>query len=149
MKLITGRKIKMRIVAVITAVTLISLQLLTGAIAAASGGEAGSQAYNLSRLVAGNNEFAFAMYQKIYSGDKSNIFFSPLSISTALGMTYAGAGGNTERQMAGVLRFNLPQTELHAAFADLAGKLKAATSDQCRLDVANALWGQAGVCLQG
>ena len=49
-------------------------------------------------LVKGNSTFAINLYQKL-SSSKGNIFFSPYSISSALGMTYAGARGNTEKEI--------------------------------------------------
>ena len=55
-------------------------------------------------VVEGNNRFALELYQKLRGGDK-NLFFSPYSISTALAMTYVGAKGTTEVQMADTLRF--------------------------------------------
>ena len=61
----------------------------------------------LDRLVAGNSAFAFDLYRTLSSED-GNLFFSPYSISQALAMTYAGARGETERQMADTLHFTLP-----------------------------------------
>ncbi len=50
-------------------------------------------------VVEGNNQFAMDLYQQL--GKKpGNKFFSPYSISTALGMTYAGAKGQTAKEMA-------------------------------------------------
>jgi serpin B len=58
-----------------------------------------------ARLAArGNNCFALELYQKL-QGEKGNLFLSPYSISTALAMTYAGARGQTQEQMAQVLCF--------------------------------------------
>ena len=58
-----------------------------------------------ARLAAcGNNCFALQLYQKL-QGEKGNLFFSPYSISTALAMTYAGAKGRTQEQMAQTLCF--------------------------------------------
>ena len=57
---------------------------------------------DLEELVRGNNEFAFDLYAQL-SKKPGNVFFSPYSISTALGMTYAGARGNTAKEMANSL----------------------------------------------
>ena len=37
------------------------------------------------------------------AGEGGNLFYSPYSISSALGMTHAGARGNTAAEMAKVL----------------------------------------------
>jgi serpin B len=60
-------------------------------------------------IVAGNNKFALELYAKLRS-EEGNLFFSPYSISTALAMAHAGARGQTEAQMAGVLHFPLLQS---------------------------------------
>ena len=46
-----------------------------------------------------NNQFAVELYGKLCAQD-GNLFFSPYNIETALGMTYAGADGETAAQMA-------------------------------------------------
>jgi serpin B len=80
----------------------------------------------LSALVSGNNTFAFNLYHTLQTKQidaAGNMFFSPYSISTALAMTYAGAAGDTEKQMSSALDFTLPQAQLHAAFNELALQL--------------------------
>ena len=57
---------------------------------------------DLSELAAANREFALDLYQRLASSD-GNLFCSPFSISSALAMTYAGAEGKTEEEMAVVL----------------------------------------------
>ena len=57
-------------------------------------------------LVDGNSAFAFDLYQAL-GGQSGNLFYSPHSISLALSMTYAGAGGQTASQMADTLHFPL------------------------------------------
>jgi len=95
-------------------------------------------------LVRGDNAFALDLYGKLRE-QEGNLFFSPYSISTALGMTYAGARGNTEAQMAKVLHFDLPQEKLHPAFKSLLEGLGARRKEGgYELSVANALWGQKG-----
>ena len=98
---------------------------------------------DLTALVQGNSAFACDLYQKIRS-DNSNLFFSPYSISAALAMTYAGARGETEHQMAETLHFTLPQERLHPAFNALDLALASEGNENFRLDIANALWGQVG-----
>lgn len=95
-------------------------------------------------LVEGNNAFALELYAKLRQG-QGNLFFSPYSISTALAMTYAGARGETDRQMARVLHFLLPQQQLHATFGAVLKDLNArGEKGGYELTVANALWPQKG-----
>ncbi len=97
-------------------------------------------------LVAGNNQFAIDLYHVLFD-KRGNLFYSPYSISLALAMTYAGARGETEQQMADVLRFALPQELLHPAFnaldQALASRGERLNEEQrFRLNIANAIWGQ-------
>ena len=93
-------------------------------------------------LMNGNTAFALDLYDELRE-DEGNLFFSPYSISTALAMTYAGARGNTEKQMAQVLHFTVPQDQLHPAFASMEAALKAIQEKgDVELRVANALWPQ-------
>jgi serpin B len=106
----------------------------------------------LAQLVAGNSQFAFDLYQALrQEGGEGNLFYSPYSISIALAMAYAGARGETERQMAEALHFTLPQDRLHPSFNALDLELAsrgeqpiAENGRPFRLKVANALWGQRG-----
>ena len=103
---------------------------------------------DVTELTTGNTTFALNLYQQLRAKE-GNVFYSPFSISEALAMTYAGARGNTETQMAAALNFTLPQDKLHAAWNNLDTALmsrgkgaKAADGKAFRLSVANALWGQ-------
>lgn len=79
---------------------------------------------DLKALVEGNNAFAIGLYKKIAEKEKGNIVFSPHSIHTALAMTYAGARGDTAKEMAKVLGFGLlTQEKVHACQHSLARKL--------------------------
>ena len=102
----------------------------------------------LTTLVSGNSAFAFDLYQALRDED-GNLFYSPYSISLALAMTYAGARGETEKQMADTLHFTLPQDRLHLAFNSLDLELsqrgkgaKGKDGEGFRLNIANAIWGQ-------
>uniref|UniRef100_A0A8C3XP28 Serpin domain-containing protein n=1 Tax=Chelydra serpentina TaxID=8475 RepID=A0A8C3XP28_CHESE len=53
---------------------------------------------NLSKA---NTTFSFNLFKKLSeNASTENIFFSPLSISSALSMVFLGAKGNTAAQMA-------------------------------------------------
>lgn len=93
-------------------------------------------------LVQDNSAFAMDLYQKLRASD-GNIFFSPYSISTALAVTYAGARGNTEKELAKTLRFSLDQENLHPAFAQVESRLnRLQKAGNIKLSVANSLWPQ-------
>ena len=95
-------------------------------------------------VVEGDTTFAFDLYGQLKSAP-GNLFFSPYSISTALAMTYAGAWGDTEKQMRQVLHFGDSQEQLHASFAKLQHQLgEAGKQNGIELDLANALWAQKG-----
>jgi serpin B len=105
---------------------------------------------DMAELVSGNTAFAFDLY-RLLKDEEGNLFYSPYSISQALAMTHAGARGDTETQMADALDFMLPQDRLHPAFnsLDLAlasrGQGAAGKDDKgFRLNIVNAIWGQAG-----
>lgn len=95
-------------------------------------------------LYGSNTTFAFDLYSQLRARE-GNLFFSPYSISTCLAMTYAGARGETEKQMAAVLHFNQKQDQLHSAFGVLQRQLhEASTRKGVELSIANALWAQQG-----
>jgi serpin B len=97
---------------------------------------------DLATLVQGNTEFAVALYQQLRA-QRGNLFFSPLSISTALGMLYGGARGHTEEEMARSLRFTLPQDKLHLSFALLQRELRGTRElNGYELSTANRIWVQ-------
>ena len=103
-------------------------------------------------LVNGNDEFAFNLYQAL-KGEPGNLFFSPYSITQALAMTYAGASGETQQQMAATLHFTLPDNRLNATLNALDIGLAAMGNNNdeqaaFKLSVVNALWGQSGYAFQ-
>lgn len=107
-------------------------------------------ASDLSDLVDDNAGFAFDLYQFLRE-QEGNLFYSPFSVSLALAMTYAGARGDTEAQMADALHFLLPQERLHPVFnvldIELARRGEGAQGKDekgFRLNIVNAIWGQEG-----
>lgn len=101
---------------------------------------------DVENLVNGNNAFALNLYQSLASQD-GNLIYSPFSISLALAMTYAGARGETESQMADVLHFT-GQDSTHKAFnaldLGLAQHGQSTNKDlkPMQLNIANAVWAE-------
>ncbi|HEX5105245.1 MAG TPA: serpin family protein [Pirellulaceae bacterium] len=93
------------------------------------------------------NGFAFDLYREV-GKQEGNLFVSPASISTALAMTYAGANGQTEKEMAHVLHFDriptqLPVERFHEAYGKLTTLLNSGGGQGGYvLSTANRLWGQ-------
>lgn len=99
------------------------------------------------RVAAGNNAFAVNLYHQLRPSD-DNLAFSPYSISAALAMTYAGAGGATAGQMAAALHFEPLAGGFHPAWEDLTASIRRAGEQaKGQLHVGNALWGQQGEAL--
>ena len=103
---------------------------------------AGASSAAVAELVTANNRFAVDLFAKLSAGPGENAFFSPYSISTALGMTWAGARGETATQMAKVLHFSgLPEAAVAGSFAKLQQVLSEAQSQTgAELLIANSLW---------
>ncbi|MGO8926192.1 MAG: serpin family protein [Limisphaerales bacterium] len=94
----------------------------------------------MSPLVEANTAFALQLYGKLRSTE-GNLALSPYSISSALAMTYAGARGDTARQMEQTLHFDPSNTGLHELFSRLDAALKVAQGSN-ELSIANSLWPQ-------
>ena len=107
---------------------------------------------DVANLVDGNNAFAVDLYNSLRS-ENGNLILSPYSISLALAMTYAGARGETESQMAKTMHFP-PQDQLHPAFNVLDLVLEKdpinLNKDQepMKLNIANAVWSEQIVQFQ-
>jgi serpin B len=95
-----------------------------------------------------NLAFSVDMYLALRSSQPGNFLFSQTSISTALGMLYAGAATTTATEMSDALHFSLPAARLHAAFnaLDLALTTPPPTANAARfrLEIANSIWIQDG-----
>ncbi|NXB28403.1 A1AT antiproteinase, partial [Eulacestoma nigropectus] len=95
------------------------------------------------KLAPSNAEFAFKFYKQIRdeSGDR-NIFFSPLSISTAFTMLTLGARSNTLRELYKGLAFNLTEMEeqeIHEGFQHVLQLLND-PHREVQLNIGNALF---------
>lgn len=96
----------------------------------------------LTNRISRTNDFAFRLYGELKSSDE-NLIISPHSIVTCFGMAYAGARGNTEREIADVLCFNYPQSGFHTVLKQLNDILT--NRQEVDLRIANGCWGREGL----
>jgi serine protease inhibitor len=91
--------------------------------------------------------FGLELYKDLQAGTggSGNLFLSPLSISTALAMVYAGARGETAAQMASVLHLSGDAAGIAHEFGTLLADLNSAGQGDYALSIADALWGQQGM----
>ncbi|KAJ8277739.1 hypothetical protein GJAV_G00079350 [Gymnothorax javanicus] len=95
----------------------------------------------MESLKAANTNFSLDLFKKIRERKETdNIFYSPLSISSALAMVYMGARGNTATQMSQSLHFEKADG-LHAGFRTLMSELNKEGAPYA-LSLANRLYGE-------
>ena len=98
-------------------------------------------------VAAGNNHFGLDLYGKLRKTE-GNLFVSPFSVSSALGMTAIGANGATREQMLATLHLPAADAQRNAGFKQILAILNAENADPKKrgyeLSVANALWGAKG-----
>jgi serpin B len=109
-----------------------------------------------ARFIAGTNQFGLDLFHAVVPS-ATNLVYSPVSTAVALGMTYAGARGNTATQMAATFHSDLPAATFHAGMnqllLDLASRNVAPHSTMegtksLSLLPANAAWVQTGYELE-
>ncbi|KAG6928141.1 serpin B6-like [Chelydra serpentina] len=93
---------------------------------------------NLSKA---NTTFALNLFKKLSeNANTQNIFFSPLSISSALSMVFLGANGNTAAQMAKVLFLDKAE-DIHDGYQSLISEINKPGTNYL-LRIANRLYGE-------
>ncbi|MBM4155433.1 MAG: hypothetical protein FJ221_10460 [Lentisphaerae bacterium] len=123
--------------------TIKSAALALMGIAMLGNAPAGGAESDLKALARENSAFALSLYGRLAPAE-GNVFFSPYSISSAMGMTYAGARENTAAEMAKALEFTATPDQLPAAFKSLNAAVQAgARHGGHTLNIAN------GLCLTG
>lgn len=98
------------------------------------------------KLASSNNDFALRLLKILPSNQNENVFFSPYSLSAALGMTYVGARGTTQQEMAQALGYTqagLTDADVQEAFAHQNSRLQA-EAPRVGLEVANSAAVQDG-----
>ncbi|XP_070797104.1 leukocyte elastase inhibitor-like [Pituophis catenifer annectens] len=100
-----------------------------------------SRVENMDSLSAANTIFALNLFKKRSANDSSqNLFFSPLSISSALLMVLLGARKNTEAQM--LKGLSLPKDgEVHKRFENLISDINKPGANYS-LSLVNQLFGE-------
>ncbi len=99
-------------------------------------------------LAEGNNAFALDLYKKLAEAKPGNLIVSPFSVTSALGMAYAGARGDTATEMANTLHFTLPPDRLHPALGGVTNWMQSDGRKQAyEMSIANALWTQKGLAV--
>ena len=101
--------------------------------------------HDVKNLVNASNNFALDLYKQLKEAEK-NMFFSPISLSTALSMVYIGARENTEDEMKEVLGLTIQRRRLPLAYETLLEEIEMKDSNSV-LEIANALWLQKGIPL--
>ena len=97
----------------------------------------------------GNNALAINLYRELVAGGEANdnVFFSPLSISAALSLTYEGSRGETLAEFEHILGIptdavgDWGRPQYHAAMGGVLNGLDG-EDKPFELSVANALWGE-------
>ncbi|KAJ8376546.1 hypothetical protein SKAU_G00071260 [Synaphobranchus kaupii] len=96
----------------------------------------------MAPLIAANTKFSLDLFKKISESKKTDsVFYSPLSISSALAMVYMGARGNTATQMSESLHFHKADDDIHAGFSKLLSDLNQKGAPYA-LSLANRLYGE-------
>uniref|UniRef100_A0A8C3SHM3 Serpin domain-containing protein n=1 Tax=Chelydra serpentina TaxID=8475 RepID=A0A8C3SHM3_CHESE len=107
------------------------------------GGNVVTEKRSFLQVAPSNAEFAFRFYKQIKSDAAGkNIFFSPLSISTAFAMLSLGAKSTTLSQILQGLSFNLTEIEereIHEGFRHLIHMLNRPDSE-IQVNIGNALF---------
>ncbi len=87
------------------------------------------------------NAFAWDLYGQLRKTE-GNLFFSPFGIAAALAMAYAGAGGDTAREMGKTLHFADDEARVHQWFEQRIREWTGGKSSTGTIQIANRLWVQ-------
>lgn len=99
-----------------------------------------------AELKAANLEFALESFRELAAAENpgEDIFYSPLSASIALSMTYNGAGGETAAAMADALGFdNMTLETVNSQYYNLIKSLESGDLE-VTMNIANSIWIKEG-----
>jgi len=112
-----------------------------------------SAIYNIEKIDArvthGNTEFALDIFKQLNEEDsEQSVFISPLSIATALTMTYQGAGSTTKEAMAQTLYYEDMEMEvLNESYKNLLRHLQQ-VDNKIELNSNNSIWIREGEAIK-
>jgi serpin B len=109
------------------------------------GPEAPAPSRELLARATGNTEFALSLYKSLAT-EKGDIFLSPFSVSAAMAMVYAGASGDTAKEIGETLRFEGDALTTLKAFGELDELFTKTASEEegLRRGLKDSLWLQKG-----
>jgi serpin B len=98
----------------------------------------------------GNRQFAFDLLRLVHRDQEgASVVLSPLSVSTALTMTYNGARGQTREEMERGLRYSgLPGEAVNGTYTHLLPHLQWA-DPEVSLALSNSIWYREGEAISG
>ncbi|XP_029826744.3 intracellular coagulation inhibitor 3 [Ixodes scapularis] len=100
-----------------------------------------SSAGDEDKVTLANNRFCFELLQSLEGFTETNILFSPYSVSTAMGMIYVGARGETQRELFQGLGYSasgLTHEQVLSAYGPHTSRLQSPHSN-ATFKVANAV----------
>lgn len=94
-----------------------------------------------AQVVGAINHFAFDLYSFLKKGEEGNLFYSPFSLSVAMGMTYEGAREQTAAEIRQVFHYPDDINILRQGFSEVLARVNR-KDKKYELRAANALWAQ-------
>ncbi|PKM85490.1 MAG: proteinase IV [Firmicutes bacterium HGW-Firmicutes-11] len=137
-----------KFIAVVTALTI-----LAAGLSGCGATEPSGRPYDADKIdaaiIARTNDFSFDLLREINETDSNgNLFLSPLSISTALTMTYNGAKGNTMADMERGLRYQgFSKENVNETYQNLIPYLLQ-VDKEVDLTISNSIWYRMGEAIQ-
>ena len=109
----------------------------------------GAQTPEMEVATRSANRFALNLSGEIRESDEPNLFLSPFGVYTVLSFLYAGARGETAREMAEAMHIDQSDQEFHAARAETGRLLREiGQKGDVELAIANAIWPQEGALIR-
>ncbi|XP_052437428.1 leukocyte elastase inhibitor isoform X2 [Carassius gibelio] len=96
-------------------------------------------------VILANSKFSIDLLKQLCKDPKKNVFFSPLSISSALGLVVLGAKGETADQLSKALHFENMRIMYHYLYEELYKEGEYKYDNKRSLQLVNRLYGEQTV----